>query len=235
LQVAVNYKVVKDDDVNYPYNVVVDESGNQQSQDPIVQNPDNSGGDKPGTNPDAGNTSTDDNPQNTQTPTATEPVIEKGSIIESSSDKKATYKVSKSTTDASGQKVIEVEYTKQNDTAKKSTTVVVSDTITLDDGTVAKITSVAKEAFSKNTKIKKVTLGKNITTIGARAFCGDKKLKTITIKSKNIKKIGKNAFSGINKKAVIKVPKSLSKKQFNAYKKMIKNAGVPKTVKIKKG
>ncbi|MBE5923933.1 MAG: hypothetical protein E7271_05620 [Lachnospiraceae bacterium] len=233
LAIAANYKVVKGDDADYPYNVVDDGSGNQQSQDPVIKDPDTSGGDKQGTNPDTVSQGGNSSQGGNQEVIAVE--VKKGSIIESSSDTTATYKVSKSSIDALGQKVVEVEYTKQNDSAKKSTAVVVSDKIVLDDGTIAKITSVAKEAFSKNTKITKVTLGKNITTIGTKAFSGDKKLKTITIKSKDLKKIGKNAFSGINKKAVIKVPKSLTKKQFNAYKKMIRNAGAPKTVKIKKG
>jgi len=51
----------------------------------------------------------------------------------------------------------------------------------------------------------------------------------IIIKSNNITKIGKNAFKGIKKNAVIIVPK----KKLKAYKRLLKKANTPKTVKIK--
>ena len=89
-------------------------------------------------------------------------------------------------------------------------------------------------AFENCKKLSRITLGKNVVSIGKNAFKGDKKLRTITIKSTKIKTIGKNAFKNINNKAKIYVPKSLSKKQFAKYKKMLKKAGFPKTVKIKK-
>ena len=98
------------------------------------------------------------------------------------------------------------------------------------NGYTFKITSVADKAFRKNKKLKKVTIGTNVTKIGKQAFYGDKKLKTIVIKSKKITKCGKAAFKGINKKAIIKVPKSKLKK----YRKLFKNKGQAKTVKIVK-
>ncbi len=98
------------------------------------------------------------------------------------------------------------------------------------NGYTFKITSVADKAFRKNKKLKKVTIGSNVTKIGKQAFYGDKKLKTIVIKSKKITKCGKAAFKGINKKAKIKVPKSKLKK----YRKLFKNKGQAKTVRIVK-
>jgi hypothetical protein len=44
------------------------------------------------------------------------------------------------------------------------------------------------------------------------------------------KTVGKNAFKGIHKKATIKVPK----KKLDAYKKILKNAGISKSVKVVK-
>ena len=85
-------------------------------------------------------------------------------------------------------------------------------------------------AFKDCKKLTKITLGKNVTSIGKNAFSGDKKLKTIVINSAKLKSVGKNAFKNINKKAIIKVPK----KQLKAYKKLFKKAGLPKSVKIKK-
>ena len=82
-----------------------------------------------------------------------------------------------------------------------------------------------------NKKLKKVTIGANITSIGANAFSGCKSLKNVVVKSKSLKKVGKNAFKGIQKKAVFKVPA----KKLKAYKKLFgSKAGVKKSMKIKK-
>ena len=97
-------------------------------------------------------------------------------------------------------------------------------------GAAYKVTSVAKQAFSGNTSVTSVTLGKNVRSIGAKAFSGCKKLKTIRIKSKSLKSVGSGALKGISKKAVIKVPGAKLKK----YKKLLKNKGQAKTVKIRK-
>ena len=99
-----------------------------------------------------------------------------------------------------------VEYTKPENT--KSATVVVPDTVIVNNR-VCKVTAIAAGAFSKNKKVKKVVIGKNINKIGKNTFYGCKNLKKIQIKSKSLtkKSIGKNAFKGVNKKAVITVPK----------------------------
>ena len=97
------------------------------------------------------------------------------------------------------------------------------------------LTKIDQGAFKNCKKLISFTVPKSVTTIGEEVFSGDKKLKTVTIKSTKVKTIGKNAFKNINKKATIKVPKKLTKKQLAKYKKMLNKAGVPKTVKIKKG
>ena len=121
-------------------------------------------------------------------------------------------------------------------------------------GAKFKVTAIAKKAFMGCKSLTKVTIKKNVkyignsafenctslktvicksvrlTKIGERVFYGDKNLKSISFKSTKIKKIGKNAFRRINKRAKISVPPKRLKK----YKKMIKNAGAPKKVKIKK-
>ena len=84
------------------------------------------------------------------------------------------------------------------------------------------VTSIAANAFKNKKKVKKVTIGKYIRTIGKNAFYGCKKLKTVTFKGKVVKKIGKNAFKKIAKKATFKTPKG--KKIKAKYKKMIKKA-----------
>ncbi len=95
-------------------------------------------------------------------------------------------------------------------------------------GQECKVTTIEKAAFQKS-KIKSVTIGANVTTIGKSAFAKCSSLKKITIKSTAIKSIGKKAFSGINKKAAVKVPKANKK----AYSKLLKKAGLPKKAKVK--
>lgn len=95
------------------------------------------------------------------------------------------------------------------------------------------VVSIGKNAFKGNKKIKKVTIGKNVTKIDQNAFYGCKNLKEIVIQTKQLKKnsIGKNAFKGIHKKAKFKVPK----KQRKAYVKYLnkKTGFQKKTMKIK--
>ncbi len=116
---------------------------------------------------------------------------------------------------------------------KTNRTFAVPATIKSEDGKFTfKVTAISKNAFKKNTKLKKVTIGKNVSKIGANAFSGCKKLKNIKITSTQLtkKSVGKNAFKGINKNAVIKVPK----KKRKAYKNILKGKGQAKSVKIKK-
>ena len=107
---------------------------------------------------------------------------------------------------------------------KTNRTFVVPATIKSEDGKFTfKVTAISKNAFKKNTKLKKVTIGKNVSKIGANAFFGCKKLKNIKITSTQLtkKSVGKNTFKGINKKAVIKVPK----KKWKAYQSILKGKG----------
>lgn len=115
-------------------------------------------------------------------------------------------------------------------TNKKKTSYTVPNTVNI-DGITYKVTKIADKAFKNNKKLKKVIIGKNITTIGKQAFYGCKNLKTIIFKTTKLKSVGKQAFKGIYKKATIKVPK----KKYSEYKKLLKGKGQKNTVKIKKG
>ncbi len=105
------------------------------------------------------------------------------------------------------------------------------------------VTTVSMSAFS-GTKLKKITLPKNVTTIKkGMPYCGKDKvfavnndfdlptrdLRLIEIKSKKVKSIAKGSFSGLSSKVVIKVPKIRKKK----YTKMLRKSGLEKKVKIK--
>ena len=136
--------------------------------------------------------------------------------------KDAVFKVTKSNKSAP-----EVEYIKTKN--KNSKSISIPSNIQL-DGITYKVTSIAKNAFKNNKKLTKVTIGKNVTKIGSKAFYGCKKLKTIKINSKKLKAVGKNAIKGIHKKAKIDVPNSKRK----AYKKLFKkNTGCKSTMSLK--
>ena len=130
--------------------------------------------------------------------------------------------------DAASYKVTDVKkktvtYSKTKTTSKKA---VVPDTITV-NGTKLKVTAVGASAFAGNKKIKTVTLGKNITKIGTKAFYKAKNLSQITVNGNTIKSIGKNAFSGVKKNCKITV-QAKDKKQYNKIVKLIKKAGAKK-------
>ena len=145
----------------------------------------------------------------------------KGTTLKDS--KGATYKVT-------GAKVKNptVTYVKPKKNVKK---VSIPATITV-KGVKYQVTAVSKDAFKNNKKVTQVTIDKNVKNIGKNAFYGCKNLKKVTIKTTKLTKktVGKNAFKGIHKKATIKVPK----KKLNAYKKLLKNAGISKSVKVVK-
>lgn len=88
------------------------------------------------------------------------------------------------------------------------------------NGMTFKVTSVGKNAFKNKKKLKSVTIGKNVKSIGAGAFSGDARLAKVKFSGTAIKSIGKNAFKGIKKNAVFSVKKS--KKAY--YKKLLKKA-----------
>ena len=83
------------------------------------------------------------------------------------------------------------------------------------------VTAVDDKALANCPKLKTVTIGKNVTAIGKKAFFGDKKLKKLTINSKKLKKIGKQAFKKTKGSLKIKVPVKKKAK----YKKLLKKAG----------
>lgn len=94
-----------------------------------------------------------------------------------------------------------------------------------------RVTEISANAFSKDQKLKKVVIGKNIKKIGKNAFKGCKNLKKITIKTKSLKAgtVGKNALRGCNAKLQVKVPKGKK----TLYKNLFKKAGVSRRAVVK--
>lgn len=100
------------------------------------------------------------------------------------------------------------------------------------------VEKIEMNAFSRS-GITSIVIPENVTELhsnkegkkyGNRGLFEDcKKLETITIRSKKLKHIYKGAFEKLKKDVVIKVPKSKLKK----YKKMFREAGLNKKVKVK--
>ncbi|SKA65459.1 Leucine rich repeat-containing protein [Eubacterium uniforme] len=131
------------------------------------------------------------------------------------SDGKCSYKV---ITKASANTPGEVEISEIKNKNAKS--VVISDTVAI-DGLTYKVTSIKAKAFMNNKKLKKVVIGKNVKKIGAKAFFGCTSLKSVNIKSKILKKVGKKAFY---RKKGKKITFTVPKKKKKAYKKLLKGA-----------
>ena len=111
---------------------------------------------------------------------------------------------------------------------KNTTNVVIVDTVKA-NGKTYKVTSIAKNAFKGNKKIKSVIVGKNVKKINSNAFYKCKNLKKITLKNKNIV-FGNSCFKNISKKAIFKVP--ANKK--NTYRKqLIKKGKTSKNIVVK--
>ncbi len=111
---------------------------------------------------------------------------------------------------------------------KNAKTVRVPATVKI-EGNAYKVTAVADSAFAKMKNLRKIVIGNQVTKIGRKAFFGDRKLKSIQIKSRKLKRVGAQALKNIFSKAVVKVPKGKKK----AYTKLVKGKGQRKTVLIK--
>lgn len=96
------------------------------------------------------------------------------------------------------------------------------------NGVTYKVTSIGAKAFNGNKKLTKVTICINIKKISNNAFYKCRSLKMVTIKSVLLTKktANKKAFKGVNKKMVIKVPKKVKK----VYVKIFKGVKVNKII-----
>ena len=88
------------------------------------------------------------------------------------------------------------------------------------NGVTYKVTSIGAKAFNGNKKLTKVTIGINIKKISNNAFYKCRSLKMVTIKSVLLTKktANKKAFKGISRKMVMKVPKKMKKVYVKIFK-----------------
>ncbi len=105
-------------------------------------------------------------------------------------------------------------------TKSKKSSVVIPDTVKV-KGKNYKIVKVANNALANNKKVKQITVGANVTTIGKGAFQNCTKLKTIYIQSEKLKKVGKNALKGTSSKLKIEAPSNKKR----AYSKLFGGKG----------
>ncbi len=97
-------------------------------------------------------------------------------------------------------------------------TLKIPDRVTI-NGTSYMVTTVEKNAFKANTKIKTLEVGENVTTIAKAAFYNCPNLKKIKFKTRVLNSVGKDAFKLIKKKSTIYCPAREFKKP---YKKLLK-------------
>lgn len=153
-------------------------------------------------------------------------------------DVKNNIKKGTKVTDKKSQAVYKVTKTGKNKTVKyiesakqAPANIIIPDSVKI-NGSVYKVTSVGKSAFKNNKKLKSVQIGKNVASIGAKAFYGCKKLHTITVKTNKLKSanIGKNAFGNGFSSPQVKAAKS----KWKLYKKIFQAKGMPEKCKFKK-
>lgn len=165
-------------------------------------------------------------PAPTQAPPATQSGI---STVLKDGDEVASANAEYIITDADGLKAAYKAPVKKN---AANVTIPATVTISRNGESVSyKVTSIAAGAFAGNKKLKSVTVGKNIQSIGKNAFKGCSSLKQIRLKTSVLKKVGAGAVKNIAKKAVISCPA----KKVKAYKKLFTaKTGFQKKMKIKK-
>ena len=114
-------------------------------------------------------------------------------------------------------------------TSKSRTFVRIPDSVKI-DGLTYKVTEISAGALRNQTKVKTVSIGKNVNKLGKQAFYGCKKLVQIVVQGKKIKSVGKAAFGKTAGYVNVYVPKSMLKK----YKKLFAGKGLSANAKIRK-
>lgn len=140
--------------------------------------------------------------------------VKTGSIIKVSGN---SYKVTGKNT---------VSYVKSKTSSSKK--IVIPDSVTYKKKSY-KVTAIAPSAFINNKYITNLTIGKNVTSIGDKAFYNCRRLRTITIKSCKLSSIKNRAFYSKQKITI-----NVQAKCYLKYVKLIKKSGIYKKTVIKK-
>lgn len=103
----------------------------------------------------------------------------------------------------------------------------IADFVTI-DGITCSVVEIEADAFRGFRKLKRVTIGKQVRTIGRNSFYGCKKLKKVTLKGKKIASIKAGAFYNTHARLKISLPKQMKDRQKQTLKKKLKRAGAGK-------
>lgn len=116
---------------------------------------------------------------------------------------------------------------------KKKTSIAIPNTVTI-AGVKCKVVQIGPKAFAGFTKLKKVALGTNVTTIGKNAFYGCTKLSSVVVKGTGLKTIKTGAFKKTAKKMTVTFKsKKVKTKTRKALLKKMQKAGMSKSAKLK--
>ena len=111
--------------------------------------------------------------------------------------------------------------------ATKKTKVTIQDTVKVGNYSF-KVTTIGKNAFKNNKKLKSIVIGNNVKSIGSNAFSKASKLSSVTFKGTKIVKVGRNAFKGTSSKMKVTVSKKMKSKTLRALKKNLQKAKISK-------
>jgi hypothetical protein len=175
----------------------------------------------------------------TETPAVEEATTET-TTRQPSAQNNATASASTSTSTSSKENVVKTGNLHESGNAtvtsvyklKKTTVYRVPTKVTF-NGVSFKVTNIGKAFFANGTNATRVVIPKTVKRINKQGFTGlAKTVKTITFNTTKAPQIAKNAFEGVNtKKITITVPKAMSAKQLEKFKKSLKAAGFKGTVK----
>lgn len=99
-------------------------------------------------------------------------------------------------------------------------------------GVTCKVTAIGDGVFKNGSSLKKVILGKYVTTIGKQAFMKCKKLKSVQLKGSALKTVKAGAFKKTAAKITVSA-KKMKKNQKAALWKKLRRAGISKKAKVK--
>ncbi|MCR5418075.1 MAG: leucine-rich repeat protein [Lachnospiraceae bacterium] len=148
-------------------------------------------------------------------------VADKQDVTSSQTNDTQTSVGSKTTVQGAEYQVVaegQVKYNKPTDQKKSSYTVPA--TVKVGNKTM-KVTVFDTKAMKGCSKMKRLTVGKNVTKIVGKGLNGKKKLKKVTIKSTKITKVDKGAFKNLAKGAKIYLPKKMKTKYKKLFKKNV--------------
>ncbi len=91
------------------------------------------------------------------------------------------------------------------------------------------VVQIAANAFAESEKLKDITIGLNVSSIGQEAFSQCSKLKTVKVRADHLEEIGENAFEKVHKAIQIIF---LSTEQMERFAVLLNGTSVPQTASI---